>query len=97
MSKTNPKNQSIRLGVGDLIVNTDSQAVGILLEKHRLIKPSSESTGSSWEWAWSIKWSKAVHNASIKYSNWIKSYACTEESIINEIREGQVEHYSVKQ
>lgn len=97
MSKTDPKNITILLGVGDLIVNVESQTIGVLLEKHRLLRTSVRRESKNvWEWAWSIKWSSEPQKATKANSSWVKFHACSEQSIINEIKRGLVEHYSVK-
>ena len=56
-----PENDKITtntyFGIGDLIVNKETNNIGILMEKHRLIKSSVDARvdKSTWEWAWSIK------------------------------------------
>ena len=105
MSKTNPNQTNITLGVGDLIINIRSKTVGVLLEKHRLLKTigtASSSEGfnreaTSWDWVWSIKWSNKTEKDVKKFSKWVKSYASTEQSLIEDIKKGEIEHYSVKE
>ncbi len=98
MAKTDPKTNNIILGQGDLIVNKDSQNVGILLAKHRLLRGYSEQTEQKpgWEWAWSIKWAKEKQKTGNNDYSWVNCHACSENSIINEIKEGSIEHYSVE-
>lgn len=95
MSKTDPKSNDINLTTGDLIVNTESQIIGILMEKHRLLRSSSADPDRAWEWAWSIRWSDNNKPEKFESVPWIKFHACSENSILEEIRKGYVVHYSV--
>ena len=41
MPKTDPKTNDILLGTGDLIVNTENKTIGVLLERHRLLRSTA--------------------------------------------------------
>ena len=96
-----PENDKITtntyFGIGDLIVNKETNNIGILMEKHRLIKSSLDARvdKSTWEWAWSIKWSKKPKKSKNDTLSWVKFYACSENAILEEIKGGSLEHYSV--
>tara|TARA_B100000287_G_C20670662_1_gene793275 strand:- start:3431 stop:3733 length:303 start_codon:yes stop_codon:yes gene_type:complete len=97
MSQNDKLKNNICFGIGDLIVNKETNNIGILMEKHRLIKSSVDARvdKSTWEWAWSIKWSKNPKNSKNISKSWIKFYACSENAILEEIKGGSLEHYSV--
>jgi hypothetical protein len=96
MSQINKLKTDVCFGIGDLIVNKETKNIGILMEKHRLIRTNSEELVSpSWEWAWSIKWSRNPSNDENISTSWIKFHACSENAIIKEIKGGSIEHYSV--
>jgi len=89
MAKTNPTD-TILLGTGDLIVDHGNNSVGILLQKHKVLKSGIDG---NWEWAWRIKWSKTTKFDPEGQLGWISFHASSEKSLIREIREGLVEHY----
>lgn len=97
MSQINKLKTNICFGIGDLIVNKETKNIGILIEKHRLIKSSVNARvdKSTWEWAWSIKWSKDPKKSKNDALSWVKFYACSENAILEEIRGGSLEHYGV--
>ena len=99
MSQKFKSKSDVCFGIGDLIVNKETKNIGILLEKHRLIKSSVDARvdQSTWEWAWSIKWSKNPKDAKNVSKSWIKFYACSESAILEEIEGGSLEHYSVNE
>lgn len=94
MSKTDPKANDINFSTGDLLVSKKAQVIGILMEKHRLLKHNSHGE-QRWEWAWTIKWSDSNRPEPVNSAPWIKFHACSENSILDEIRKGYVAHYSV--
>ena len=94
MSKNTKLKNNICFGIGDLIINKETKNVGILMEKHRLVR-SAESRTDQNRWAWSIKWSKNPKNMSDGKKNWIKFHACSEEAILEEITGGTIEYYGV--
>jgi len=96
MAKTDPKTIDITLDTGDLIVNKETNNSGVLLAKHRLLRGTTENDRPSHEWAWTIKWSNEKFKTKKKYHDWVKSYACSESAIIDEIKQGVMEHYSGK-
>lgn len=99
MSQNFKLKNDIRFGIGDLIVNKETKNIGILLEKHRLIRSDSRrpDDNDGWEWAWSIKWSKNPKDTKNISRSWIKFYACSESAILEEIKGGSLEHYSVNE
>jgi len=88
---------SVRLGIGDLIVNRKTKEMGILLQKHKVLAntPPDQEPDERWFWAWRIKWSKAGQKTGNK---WVDQLDKTrpEETIISDIMEGIVEHYSAE-
>ena len=97
MPKTDPKTNDILLGTGDLIVNTEKKTIGVLLERHRLLRSTAAlRPEAAYEWAWTIKWSNEEKKSRNTKGAWVKFYACSEKSILDEIRKGFVDHYSVK-
>jgi hypothetical protein len=97
MPKTDPETNDILLGIGDLIVNTEKNTIGVLLGRHRLLRSTAAiQPDRAFEWAWTIKWSDEKEKSKNSANCWVKFYACSEDSILSEIKKGFVEHYSVK-
>jgi len=86
---------AIRLQPGDLVVNKKSSEVGILLQKHKVLRnmTTSEQT-SRWYYAWRVKWNKeSSKKDEIKWVDLLES-SLEEKKLIRDIKDGNIEHYS---
>tara|TARA_E500000331_G_scaffold358533_1_gene426299 strand:+ start:3660 stop:3974 length:315 start_codon:yes stop_codon:yes gene_type:complete len=92
---TDISKRSAGLRRGDLVVYKDSKDVGILVQKHKVLRTGSPNVPiERWYYAWRIKWNRELP-IEPKYE-WKKNLESSldEKKLLRDIKEGRIDHYS---
>jgi len=91
--------QAVRLQPGDLVIDKTSSEVGILMQKHKVLRSYQRVEGHSdsrWYYAWRIKWNKeSAAKQKVKWVDLLEN-SLDEKKLLRDIEEGKYEHYSNK-